>query len=358
MRPTIAIGPLFRCIIIAFMALSAGPGHAQVTAPTGGGAKKPICGLVTMGLIGKLLDGRPVDNLAEINAHPGVYAAAVLNYSWRQLEPAPGQFDFAAIDADLVGLRAYNAAHPDRPVAAKLRVTGGILAPAWVEQSAGTVTLNLKSHSVVIGRFWTPVYRQDWRALQTALAAAYDNNPLLREVAISSCATVTDEPFNLPHGPLNDAQLQAAGFTDAADQACLTGALDDYAAWHATALDYTFNPFVDTQDGHPRPDPAFTTGLMEAFRARFGARAVLANHGLEASVTPRQADIYAELAQLGPPIAFQTFSPKQDFDATWRNGVAYHPTEFEMWVTKEAGGAATASAAMLQDWASELPCGR
>jgi len=351
-------GPLQRWIFITLIALSAQPVRAQETPSASTAAKKPICGLVTMGLIGKLMHGNSIDNLAELNAHPGIYSAVVLNYSWRQLEPAQGQFDFSEIESDLAALRAYNAAHPDRPAAAKLRVAGGVVAPEWVEQLAGTVTLNLRDQSVTIGRFWTPVYRQSWRDLQTALAADYDNNPLVQEVAISSCSTATDEPFNLPRGPENDAQLQAAGFTDAAYQACLTGALDDYAAWRATPLDFTFNPFEDTDSGHPRPDPAFTTSLMATFRARFGQRAVLANHGLQPTVTARQADVYAELAKLGPPIAFQTISPKLDFDATWQNGLAYHPTEYETWVTKQAGGVAAASATMLQSWASELPCGK
>ncbi len=57
-----------------------------------------------------------------------------------------------------------------------------------------------------------------------ARVSAVGRDALIRWVAITSCTMETDEPFVMPDG-----QPVPAGYTDAADQACLRGAVRDYA---------------------------------------------------------------------------------------------------------------------------------
>ena len=62
----------------------------------------------------------------------------------------------------------------------------------------------------------------------------------------------TAEPFVIAPGTMKAAG--AAGWTPSAEQACLDGALSDYAVWRHTAIYYPMNPFPG--------DPAITTEVM------------------------------------------------------------------------------------------------
>lgn len=225
------------------------PGGRAAAQFVAGGFKPPLCGLVAMGPLRFLVAGGPPDNsLREVTAHPGLYAGAVLNVTWAELEPGRGRFDFATIDRGLARVAADNAAGNAGPaLRAKLRVFAGRAAPDWVKaMSGGMTTVQGTRFTMEVPRFWTAPYRQAWQELQQALATRYDADPRLAEVAVSSCATLSDEPFVLPATQAGIAALHQAGFTDAAYRACLAGAIEDYAPWRRTALDYTFAPFRDT----------------------------------------------------------------------------------------------------------------
>ena len=92
------------------------------------------------------------------------------------------------IDQFLWQVRAYNRTYPKHPLAVKLRVWAGFMAPDWAKNIGGapiSVTHNGNPHT--IGRFWSPAYRKAFTNLQTLLAAKYDNDPLIREVAVTQC---------------------------------------------------------------------------------------------------------------------------------------------------------------------------
>ena len=71
-------------------------------------------------------------------------------------------------------------------------------------------------------------YAAAWRQLQTQLAAKYDTNPLIQEIAVTSCTSFSAEPFFLPDEhvgvkdePLPDTTMPAlheAGYNDATYQ--------------------------------------------------------------------------------------------------------------------------------------------
>lgn len=311
-----------------------------------------------MGKLNFHLQGTAPDNTqGEAAVHPGLLAGMAVNLRWADLEPARGVFDFSPLDRALAAIEAGNRAHPGHAARAKLRVFAGPSAPAWVfDATGGPIEVTAHDRTVPIPHFWTAAYRTAWRGLQNALAAHADADPRLGEVAISSCATVTDEPFIAPLSRDNLPALRQAGYSDAAFRACLAGAADDYAAWRLTPLDFPFNPFRATDGGRPVPEPDFAPRLMEDVRARLGGRVVLSTHGLTASVPPAAQPIYEALRRLGPPIAFQFFAPRTDFDQAVETGAPFRPTELEIWQSREAGGLATESEPQLLAWRNHLAC--
>ncbi len=320
-------------------------------------AKGPIHGLVSMGDLRFDLNQQrqPQNRLSEVNTHPGLYAGAVIAATWDRLEPSPGHFDFSQIDLGLANVRAYNAAHPKTPIVAKLRIFAGVHSPNWVKKlDGGPVILRKFQKSAPFPHFWSAPYRAAWRSLQQALAARYDDNPLVAEVAVSSCSSITAEPFIVPLTPLNRPTLVAAGYTDQAMQACLLGAIDDYAPWHHTAIDYTVNPMRVLRLGSRRLDFTVTLQVMQRFRARYGARAVLGNHGLQPDPAPRAIPVLEALKRLGPPIEFQTVRPHEDWDKAVAAGLSIGMTELEIWNTRSDGGFANVSAAQLRAWQKQL----
>src|SRR5665213_818472 len=231
------------------LAMALGVASAANGSPVGDAAstKPAIRGLVTMGRMQFLRNqGLPDNSLKEANAHPGVYAGAVILATWAQLEPVrDGALNTQAIDQGLEAVRAYNAKHPDHPLRAKLRILAGENAPDWAKEIGGRpLTLAKKrGNPFTVGRFWSIPYRQAWRRLQDGLAARYDQDPLVEEVAVSYCSVYTAEPFNVPLNQEDTPVLHAAGYTDSADISCLNGILDDYSAWRRVALDLTFHAF-------------------------------------------------------------------------------------------------------------------
>ena len=324
---------------------------------------KPILkGLVTMG--SSTAPGAvPANAFAELNAHAGVYSAAVIDLYWSQLEPSQGVFDDSAITSALAGIAAYNAQYPSTPVVGKLRIFMGVGTPAWVIAATGSVTITTSKGTGTIGEFWTPAYDALWQALQDHLAAEYDMNAAIGEVAITSCSSLTGEPFILPQSPASVEALHAAGYTDALGMTCLSHAPADYAAWKVTPLDYTFNVFSEIDTGKTVANSAFPTQEMATFRAALGTRGVVANHGLQSTLTANALALYPEFTALYDqavaagtvsPLEFQTYSPTVDWPSTIALGLTYHPTEIEIWDTQAAGGQAPLTLAQLQGWAAEL----
>jgi hypothetical protein len=320
-------------------------------------AKSAIHGLVAMGSLNftDVAGSIPDNGMEEINAHPGVYKAADVNLTWAQLEPAQGVFDDSALQNALATIAAYNARFPTTPVTAKLRIYTGPNVPAWIfALTGGPITVANSSGSMQIAAFWSSAYITAWRALQAHLAGEYDASSAIAEVAVSSCASLTAEPFVAPLDAVSLTAMEPAGFSDTSYQACLRGAPADYAAWVKTPLDYTFNGYRDFSSGTLIADPAFTISVMQAWRTSLGSRAVVANHGLQPVIASGAQPVYAELQTLGPPMEFQTISPTVDWDASIATAMTYHPSEIEIWPTTAAGGSANVSLTQLQTYAAEL----
>ncbi len=208
-----------------------------------------------------------------------------------------------------------------------------------------------------LGPFWdsTSGYAAAWRQLQVQLAAKYDTNPLVQEVAVTSCTSYTAEPFYLPNDTTTVVQpLLDGGYSDAAYQQCLENAVADYAPWQTTRLEFTFNPFTGlTLPESDVADVAFSERVMRACRVTLGQRCILSNHDLD--TTPPSAGtilpLYALERKLGPNITFQTYVvAPADYEGTLRKGISLGAGSIEIW--QEPKGFEAQSIATLQNWAS------
>jgi hypothetical protein len=314
--------------------------------------KGPIRGLVSMGayrFVG--YGGDPVNTLEPLNAKPGIFGGLVVIASWKQLQPTPNSEigPDNVIDRALADVRAYNERNPQKPLAVKLRVWGGWAAPDWAKSLGGPpVETVFNDKPRIVGRFWTPAYRQAWARLQEQLAQRFDKRPLIKQVAVTSCMSYTAEPFVVPLEVIG--RLRGAGFTDAAYRDCLAHAVADYAPWQHSRLVLSVNP-LRTAAGQGNGDQVFTEGLMRDCRPAVGRRCVFDNHDLDVNLPKPLYRIYATMKQLGPEIEFQTWrKTPDDFDGTIKLGVSYGASSIELY--QDYGGFPLVPDAKLRQWAA------
>jgi len=311
------------------------------------GSKPVVGGLVDKGSQAAYQTSSPfpVTSTAELDGYGSAFSGIVVNVTWAQLEPTEGRFDFGDLDSSLAAVTAYNQADPGTPLVVKLRVWGGFTAPWWAKSLDGAPievpAFTNHPDTATIGRYWTSGYEQQWTDLQDALARQFDGDALVDQVAVTSCATATGEPFVM--NSTIDTALFGAGWTGADQQQCLEGALAGYAAWRHTAVDFTVNGFTDVSGtGTPSQDFAVTEAVMDqcASSETTGVPPVciLDNHGLTDTVTTQQAPVYAEIDTLWKqydelvPVDFQTIAPG-GFDLCSAIGVAVseHARSVEVW---------------------------
>jgi hypothetical protein len=279
----------------------------------------------------------PVVDLSDVAAQSSAFGGVVVNQTWAQLEPTQGTFDFSTLDASLAAVTAYNAQHVSTPIGVRLRVFAAFVAPEWAKSLDGTpitVPAHLPSNTGgTLGQWWKSGYRSAWASLQKALAARYDSNPVLREVAVSSCTTLTAEPFVM--APATIALATADGWTTAAQRSCLDGAFKDYGPWTRTAIYYPMNPLSGsmtvTDEVMQRCAWSSTSG---------GPSCILANNTLNpvSATTGRSASVYAQMDSIWTaaptitPIAFQMNSPDNaTYCADIAVAVAHHARSVELW---------------------------
>ena len=316
-------------------------------------AKPPLSGLVSMGAYQFVVHATDPDNTLEyLNAKPGIFGGIVVLASWRELQPSPSSEIPAnnTIDRALEQVRVYNERNPRKLLGVKLRVWGGFVAPQWAMEIGGRPINVIHKKPRTLGRFWSPPYRKAWAQFQELLAARYDGDPLIREVAITSCMSFTAEPFFLPGEPTVAQPLEAAGVKPFQYKQCLKDALQDYAPWKATNVTVPLNP-IHMPLGNPKGDHAFTEQFMRACRESFGRRCIFDNHDLDTPPAKAVLPIYEAMKRLGGPIEFQTgaATPK-DFEGTIRYGVSLGAGSIEVW--QDFGGFPHVPDEQLRRWAA------
>jgi hypothetical protein len=336
---------------------AAAPVAAVIPGPAPVGAtltKAPLAGLVDMQDIAwhDAEGGEPpVFTRQYVDDFAGVFGGVVINATWDTMQPAQGApMDTSRIDGALASIRAYNLRNPAHPLGAKLRIYAGSSAPLWAQQIGGAPIAIQRNPGgcypagsncpLTVGRFWDPAYIAAWRAFQALVAANYDAEPLIRQVAVTSCTSQTDEPFVPTADKASKANLVAAGYTDAANQTCLANATADYAAWKRTPLDFTFNTYV--RMGTPGgTDPAFTVTTMTACYANLGQRCIVDNHALSEPLNPADPMVYSTMQTLGAPVNFQTQAPRGfgcEWTATIARGIQLGALSIEVWPEQKYQG--------------------
>lgn len=250
--------------------------------------------------------------------------AYVVKVNWADLQPTPFGPIAAnnAIDQALARVRQPDFAALG--MALKLRVFAGIGAPEWAKTLDGPAVPyvdNQPGASVsggTIGRFWTANFGRAYADLQNKLAAKYDLVPQIREITVSRCSTIFDEPFVRQFGDKsNVAALLAAGYTSAADKQCIVDSIAEHNVWRHTTSDVDFSPFPLIADPGGARDLAFPESVMVTCRAELGMRCGLQNNSLSsdklASSTFQQ--LYQRMTALGPTIVLQTASRGRIGDA-------------------------------------------
>ena len=276
------------------------PPTPSTSGPASSGGLKPLIG----GLVDR--NGPPPGTFL------GVVKAYVVSAYWSDLEPDAGGpiAPDNAIDQALATVRGLNASHPGLDLALKLRVYGGIYAPAWAKSLGGApvaVTNGQSGTGGTVGPFWTAPFATAWDKFESELAAKYGGVREIREVVIGGrCSTVFDEPFERNRSSIN--AFLADGYTVSADEHCIEQEIDEAAKlWPTTRVGMAFNPFQVMTGTPGMVDEAFTEQMMELCRAQLGARCVLENDSIRSPPqTGAYAQMYAKMKALGPPIAFQT----------------------------------------------------
>jgi hypothetical protein len=334
------------CAMLLPLAISS---HAQ-------NVKPPIRGLIWMGaykFVG--MGGEPVNTLAPLNAKPGIFGGLVVVATWSQLQPAndSGIGGNNPITQALARVRAYNRRNPQKPIGVKLRVWGGFEAPNWAMQIGGApITAVHEGKTRTVGRFWSPAYRRAWAHFQRLLAANFDSEPLIQEVAVTSCMSFTAEPFFVPTETSVMGPLLKAGFNATAYKSCLRNAVADYAPWRTSRIVFPFNP-LRTGANQGNGDARFTKGVMRNCRAAIGIRCVFDNHDLDADLGAPLVPIYRYMKALGPQIEFQTYhETPANFEGTIRKGVQYGASGIELY--QDYKGFPLVPEATLRKWAAMI----
>jgi hypothetical protein len=228
-------------------------------------------------------------------------------------------------------------------------------APISIQRNAGGCQSG--NCPLTIGRVWDPNYIAAWTSFQNAVAAKYDSNPLIRQVAVTSCTTQTDEPFVATSDKTSKQNIDAAGYTDGAYQTCLTGAASstgDYAAWKTTLIDYTFNTFQSMTVGSGTT-PAFTQSAMTTCKNSWGAQCIVSNHALAEPLNSNDTIVYTTMGTLGATVNFQTQAPTGmgcQWTATIARGVQIGALSIEVWPQAQFKGYDSLTLANVQSLAS------
>jgi Beta-galactosidase len=182
----------------------------------------------------------PFRNLAENDCwtNPNV-TGVVLRTNWAKVEPAEGNYNWGFLDQGLALARQHHKL-------VSITVVAGAAArsPDWIFNK-GAKPFMVTGQGPMPAP-WDPVFRQSWSTFVQALAARYDESPLVAYVTMGGPGR--GEELYLTHTPIDVDELNSAGGIENWIKA-VNSVTDTYAA----AFKYT--PFIYAL-GAPVPQPA------------------------------------------------------------------------------------------------------
>jgi hypothetical protein len=167
-----------------------------------------------------------------------------------------------------------------------------------VDQASGTVPF-----------WWKAPVDTAYRNLHVQLAARYDAVPEIREVQISRCTVLYEEPFmRITGDTVALAAFRSNGLTRAVDETCLKDEVKAHKVWVRTRSVLALNPYQDPATA-PKTDVAFTNRLATQCRTVLGNRCVIENHSIRQTNTSDDERLFTKMVALGRPMAMQTNRP-------------------------------------------------
>jgi hypothetical protein len=327
-------------------------------------AKPLLTGLIDKGSEGPYHLGQPYAPVtaADLGSIPVGISGVVVNATWAQLEPSPGTFDLSVVTQSLAAVGTYDQTYPGAQLGARLRVFAAFAAPTWAKGLGGPPLQVPATRDVTVdptlGRWWEQPYRDSWSGLQQALSQAFDGNPVLRDVAVSSCTSLTAEPFVLSLA--TERVAATAGWTAADQSTCVQGAFTDYSAWQQTSLYYPINA------GTTPADASAAAVLTRCAQATVPRCVVGINNLSPSAPTGRGGRTYSTIDSLWTAshghvaVSFQMNGPNPaTYCASITVAVAHHAGSVELWpASGQFGGFTSLPAASLQAWDTALRTGQ
>lgn len=260
---------------------------------------------------------------------------AVCPVRWQDIEPAPGEYNFAKIDQFLQEAEKRN-------VGVYVRMFAGRQAPDWLKKKAGAarVTDRFDSITADVVRWWQPEVGKAYYDLQKALAARYDRNPRFIAITMTRCSSIWAEPLmrQINDKATRDA-LWDAGLRPDIDKTCQLETVKMHAEiWKQTYSTLAVNPYQEIDESakgwHANVD--YTIELIKQAKSILGGRLLIQNNSLKDNLPPPQSDygrMMEAMRQSGAILGFQTVgnSRIKELKTTIEAGIQAGASYFEVY---------------------------
>jgi hypothetical protein len=227
----------------------------------------------------------------------------VLRFSWQDIEPSEGTFDWSTVDKLVAQAGSYGKF-------VSLTVMPGVRSPAWVYRAGAQSftfvwSLGWGFPLCSVQRLpvpWDPVFLSNWNALVQALGARYNSNSTIASVKLTGVNSATSETF-LPtsqNAIISNNSVSCTSYNDVADwesvgyrpskvQDAWTQIAETFATsfpdkmLEAILVPGGFPPIDSNGNVYSPPDsqdPTLSANLVEAGIGLLGGQFVIQNDGL------------------------------------------------------------------------------
>lgn len=255
-----------------------GSGSGAPTSQTGGDGGPPSAGEALGHLVKRDYGGlHPTSDIAGRTQRwkPELPTGAG-RFTWAELEPSDGNYDFSAIDRLLGKL--------DEDQTLRLHISGGDDTPGWLRDKAGALRMR-HQHSgttYTLPRYWTGAFQAEYQDLVQALGNRYDANPRVVSINMFGASTKFDEPFVLGGGDASARRAHEAGLNDRTMRESIVTMTDmTVAAFPHTLVDLSAHIGWQqpTAGGMNQGNWADERALLNRLTTKYGRHLLVSFHG-------------------------------------------------------------------------------
>ncbi|MEC4728524.1 hypothetical protein HWQ46_23660 [Shewanella sp. D64] len=242
-------------------------------------AKDRAAGFYTRGDVSKVpgsrngFDNPNVTDLSKPTDWAESVDGIVVQLEWSELQPdAPlnsnqkAVLDSSWIDDAIDEVETWNDVDGNNQLGIKLRIFAGIY---WVKDEAGSSTLDFKRSNFDgdYPHFWKTKFKTRYKELHHLLAAKYDSEPLIKEIAISACMIKNADMHRARSEYQNINILVDAGLTWQKDRTCQNWQINAVAGkWDTTWVSVArphFRQFKKMETSPKKSDWPLNTSVMK-----------------------------------------------------------------------------------------------